>query len=151
MARPSEIVLEAARAYAFRLERGLSPTEARSYLEERFGLDPATVREAVAQAQRGIRIGEKLAFLPQKSPLKEALVGQKQPEESVAVRVRVEIQHGGQSSTWATVYVDATWDWTVQQVEEEARQLALAADKDYGPISRISTEFVGPTLWGKGP
>jgi hypothetical protein len=148
MPRPSQAVIDLSKAYAYRLEKGWTPTRAREYIRDNFGATEQQVRDAVANAQRGLKIAEKISYLPNKSKLREALVGQKEPEQTVGVRVLVEVTHPGRASTWATIYVNATWDWTVEEVEAEARRLAIVASKNYGRVGPMKTAFVGPTLWG---
>lgn len=144
-------MIEASRAYAFRLERGQTPAQAREYLATRFGLTPEAVRSAIYYAQKGLKVAENLQTLRGRQKISTALGGQREPEATVGVRVRVKMFHGRGDATFATVYVNADWDMTVKEIKDKAAQLANKIGSNYEPITSVEAEFIGPTLWGVEP
>lgn len=151
MALPTPEVIMLAKSYAHQLEIGRTAQQAREYLLDNFPASPSQVRSAIRQAQRAIRVGEVLSGLRPQNTIREALEGQRAPAQRVGVRVEVtRIRELG--SDWAddrrnTLYVEVSWDDSVQDVIQRVRQWFESTERGSGPAFAWEVEFKGPTLW----
>lgn len=155
MAIPAPTIILLAKSYAHQLEvNGGDVVAAANYLRERFPATPAQIRRAIDQAQRAIRVGETLAQMGPHEHISEALEGRRRPARTVGVRVEMAqwLTPTPTGNPWRvnTLYVEISWDATIQDVFDRAEEwLAAKPGHGYG-VRATEIQFVGPTLWPGG-
>lgn len=151
MALPSPLIIDLAKAYAYRLERGYTAVEARTYLLG-FAATRGQIDRAIYQAQRAIAVGQTIEQMGLDVHLSEALEGQRRPAGTVGVRVqltRFDVDRPGVQTRDERhdLYIEVPWDATKRDVIQRARTWFENSLRGSGPARAWELHFVGPTLW----
>lgn len=151
MSVPAPEIILLARYYSHQIEIGRDPREAGAFLRREYGATATDVTRARYYAQRAMAVGRALATMGPEQFLSEALGGMRQPAPTVGVRVELDqwLTDQPQGKPWRTntLYVEAEWGETLQEVIDRAvGWLESRADDGYGVRSTL-VRFVGPSLW----
>lgn len=152
MASTSPLVIGLAKAYAFRLEMGYTPAEAQAYIRKTFPEATDNQRQtAYRQARRGAEVAAELEQLGPQEQLYRALGSHRRPAETVGIRVKATLyrEEGGTEieTGYRDLYVESRWTDTIQDVYDRVQQWAINNQTGSGGATRVTVEFVGPSLW----
>lgn len=151
MPLPKATIIDLAKSYAYQIEHGKTPQQARQYLAESFPATLSEIRSAIRQAQRAMRVGEVLSTLTPQDTVRTALEGQRAPAPTVGVRVMVtSYYYQGQQTVaenWVTLYIEVPWDATLAEVQQRAADYTTQFTQYSDRLAYQEVSFVGPTLW----